>query len=320
MRQLGLAVALALLLPATAGALLLPLPPTEPVPVGALPIGVAVDPLTQRVFVAVTGEDVVAVLDALTLQTLVRVPVDDKPLSVALDLPRARVIVGHDAAPLTILDMATLSPLARVAMGRGGQIAVSPPTGDIAVANGLEGTVTIVDGVTLQPRAVIPVGGSARGVAYDGTGRTFVARGWCAEGVPVIQGDAVVAVFPARGCIAAVAYDLVLQRLVAVGWYRPVSILDGLTGALLHEVRAGYWMYAATVDPVLGRALVTGSPAPDLWAGTPGRVYAIDLVGGFVLEDPDTGGSMPSAIAYHPGLRRAYTTDTVTDFLYALST
>lgn len=309
-----LVVALVSLLPVAAA--LVPLPPHE-VPLGGLPLGVGVDPVTQRVFVAVWSQDTVAVLDAVTLAVVAQLPVDDRPIGVAVDVVRGRVVVAHEAAPLTLLDARTLLPLARVEAGPGARPAVSPLTGDIAVPNQAAGTVTIVDGTTLQRRAVVPVGGAPRQVAFDATGRAFVARFDCGAGVPVIVNDAVSAVFPARGCVAAVGYDDANKRLVAVAYYRPVSILDGITGALVAEAMPGYWMFEVAMDPLGGRALITGSSHPNMF-GLRGYVFAVDTLGGSLVDGWETGGYFAGGIGYHAALRRAFVSDVYTQALHAL--
>ncbi len=75
---------------------------------GASPAGIAVNPAGTRVYVAVSAENTVDVIDATTNTRLGRVTVGGTPYGVALDASGSRVFVGgSNAGTMSMIDTAT---------------------------------------------------------------------------------------------------------------------------------------------------------------------------------------------------------------------
>jgi YVTN family beta-propeller protein len=85
------------------------LKPIRTVAVGDEPRGVAIDSSRQRAYVALGGEDAVAVLDLLTLKPAVRVGVGTEPWHLALSPDGSRLAVGNTRSQsVTVIDTGAL--------------------------------------------------------------------------------------------------------------------------------------------------------------------------------------------------------------------
>lgn len=122
---------------------------TEVLPTGRGPSGIAMDPVQNRAYVAVEGEDLVEVIDILSSAVLarVRLSVGDGPRDVALT-PDRRVLITANAGSRTIsfLDASTWIELGRVPAGEEPGWALVGRRGlRVYVSNVRSSSLTVVD-------------------------------------------------------------------------------------------------------------------------------------------------------------------------------
>ncbi len=178
-----LAAGLLLLLPAPARAQKV----TATVPVGAGPYGLAANPVTNKVYVAVCGAGTVSVIDGATNSTIA-IPAGLCPTAVAVNPATNKIYVAnigrkqefgyYAGGSVTIIDGAANSTTTLDDPHAPRAIAVNPTTNKIYVANSQGNNVTVIDGDTNSTTTV--TGANALGpvaVAVNPvTNRIYVAN------------------------------------------------------------------------------------------------------------------------------------------------
>ena len=229
MRPLILALALAILAAGAAvaddGVRLVP-PWTAPTAsVGGNPVGIGVDPGNHTLYVANNADGTVSVIDAMTCnarhtsgcrRAAPVVPVGAGPIGLAIDRARHTVYVANGSdGTVSVIDGTTCNAtvtagcdhsIGSVTVGHGPNIlAVDEATDSVYVANGDDGTVSVIDasacngtdttGCDRTP-ATVTVGSGPDGVAIDSaTGTVYVANG----------GDGTVSVVDGATCNGSVS-------------------------------------------------------------------------------------------------------------------
>ncbi|MEW2139097.1 YncE family protein [Streptomyces sp. NPDC005409] len=148
-------------------------PPFSEVP-GAL--GVAVDPVSHRVFVTQPELNTVSVIDPATGGVLAAIPVRPQPTGIAIDGPRHRVYVADSGVPtVSVIDTAA-GGVTEVDVGeRPVGIAVDS-RGDAYVTH-VDGTVRVIDAGSGSVNATLPVGAQPEGLAFEPhSNRLYVAN------------------------------------------------------------------------------------------------------------------------------------------------
>lgn len=123
---------------------------TRIVNVGEIPCAIAVDFSSGRVFVANYANNNVSVLDAVGNTVLATVNVNPHPQAIAVDSSNHKVYVAStQAGTTTVLDGTNNSVLGKVKTGRAPFAIAVNPKSHKAVAIGLDGELTVIDGTTL---------------------------------------------------------------------------------------------------------------------------------------------------------------------------
>ncbi|MFJ8085318.1 YncE family protein [Streptomyces sp. NPDC096205] len=130
------------------------------------PLGVAVDPVSHRVFVTRPDHNKVSVIDATTPGVIGSIPVGQHPTGIAIDPQRRRVYVANSGfKTVSVIDMAT---------GGGVEIDVgASPTGVEVDSHGAvyvthpDGLVRVIDPNSASVTARISVGSQPQGLAFE---------------------------------------------------------------------------------------------------------------------------------------------------------
>lgn len=140
------------------------------------PLGVAVDPVSHRVFVTRPDHNKVSVIDATTQGVIGSIPVGQHPTGIAIDTQRRRVYVANSGfKTVSVIDMAT---------GGVAEIDVSAsPTGVAVDSRGAvyvthsDSLVRVIDPGSAGVTARIPVGSQPQGLAFEPhSNRVYVAN------------------------------------------------------------------------------------------------------------------------------------------------
>src|SRR5579859_6714628 len=135
-------------------------------PAGANPGDVAVNPVTNKIYVVNTGSNTVTVIDGATnITTTIPVATSD---AVAVNPVTNRIYVANTAGTVTIIDGATNAAITTVAAGNGlTSVAVNPVTNKVYAVGHQSNSVTEIDGVTNAVTATITTGSGPESLAIN---------------------------------------------------------------------------------------------------------------------------------------------------------
>lgn len=123
---------------------------TRTVKVGEIPCAIAVDDSSGRVFVANYGSNDVTVLDGVSDAVLGTVQVNPNPQAIAIDSSNHKVYVASThSGTTTVLEGTNNSVLDTIKTGKAPFATAVNPKSHTAVAVGLDGDLTVIDGTTL---------------------------------------------------------------------------------------------------------------------------------------------------------------------------
>jgi YVTN family beta-propeller protein len=239
----------------------------SPIPVGGNPTGVAVNPSTNRVYVANFSSQSVTVIDATTDTVIVpSIEVGLRPHGVAVNPATNRIYVANqDSANVSVIDGVTNSTAgAPIQVGSSpALLAVNPVTNRIYVANQGSNTVSVIDGATSTVVAPpISVGDAPTGVGVNpATNRIYVANNG-GNTVTVIDGatNTVIGSPITVGLNPyGVAVNLATNRIyVANSANDTVSVIDGSTNAVIGSpITVGKGPTGIAVNPAINRVYVS---------------------------------------------------------------
>ncbi|MGW7450391.1 YncE family protein [Streptomyces sp. NPDC054787] len=139
-------------------------------------LGVAVDPVSHRVFVTQPEFNSVSVIDPATGGVLAAIPVGQRPTGIAIDGPRHRVYVADSGVhTVSVIDTATGGVTEVDVAARPVGIAVDS-RGDAYVTH-VDGTVRVIDAASGSVGATLPVGAQPAGLAFEPqSNRLYVAN------------------------------------------------------------------------------------------------------------------------------------------------
>jgi YVTN family beta-propeller protein len=278
----------------------------------AEPVAVAVNPDTNRIYVANLMSGSVSVIDGASNTVSASVAVGIYPLSVAVDPYTNRIYVANaNSGSVSIIDGDTNTVLGDIAVGDYPQgIAVNPATNRIYVTNGTPyGTVSVVDRASNTVVASVAVGSYPVAVAVNpDTNRIYVTNGNSGS-VSVIDGasNTVVATVPVGGNPQGVAVNPDTNRIYVVNstYYGTVSVIDGASNAVVATVAVGFCPNGVAVNPDTNRIYVTNAGPNGDFGGT---VSVIDGASNTVRATVAAGGSSVAA-AVNPSTNRIYVTN-----------
>jgi YVTN family beta-propeller protein len=216
--------------------------------VGSDPDGVAVDAMTDMIYVANSGSDTVSVIDGATGTVTATIPVGSEPAGVGVDPVTDMIYVAnHNAPTVSVIDGATNTVTATLTVGttRGPDaVAVDPVTDTIYVTT--YGWIAKIDGATNQvtPDWVYVTGtGVSDSMALDpGNGDLYLVNFWTNDDVLVIDTATGTQTGYIQGGAGAdaVAVDPVSNQLYVAncepGYANGVWIFDLTTGNIQAEV------------------------------------------------------------------------------------
>lgn len=208
------------------------------VPVGRIPVALAVAARSGRVVVANSSDQSVSLLDARTGAALATIPLGHVPLALALDEARGRIFTlnGCDISPLSpeqtcpdgaasvsVLALSSGRLLGTVPLGSlATLITVDEPAGRVFVAHASAGAVSVLDAASGRVLRTLDGGADAPSLALDSRTRHAFISG----------------------------SDPLTRR-------GRVTMLDSQTGARLHAVDVGQFVGPVLCDPRAGRVLVS---------------------------------------------------------------
>jgi YVTN family beta-propeller protein len=293
------------------------------------PRAVAVNPKTNRIYVASIDLNTIRVINGAT-NTVIGSPitVGDRPKGIAINQTTNRIYVANAASnTISVINGATNTVIGTpIPVGSGTEgIAVNPTTNRIYVAHAGDNTVSVIDGATNTVIGTpIPVGANPIGVAVHPTLNRIYVASWQDNTVSVIDGATNTLIgdpIPVAGHPGVLCADPEADRVYAASWSSNTFSVIDCVAAGNHGAGAVESTVAVSTD-VNGLALAR---TYNVYAASNGSssLNRVNAVPG----NPTVGDTYPLAdgqgidnVAINPETRRAYVTSMnarlVTVFMY----
>ena len=275
--------------------------------VGTQPVAVAVNPVTNKIYVANGSSRNVTVIDGINGSTTT-VGAGSGPNAVAVNPATNKIYVANVSSNnVTIIDGADNST-ATVAVGSfPNSVAVNAVTNKIYVLNGSSDNVTVING-TDNSTTTIATGANPTALAVNpATNKIYV----CNDGgtVTVIDGaNGNTATVTVGGLPRSVAVNPVTNKAyVANQGNNTVTVIDG-TNNSTSVVAVGAYPNAVGVNPVTNKIYVS-----NLSINETGTVTIID--GANNSTTTVTAGSQPSDVTINPVTNKIYITNNNSNFV-----
>lgn len=311
-RNLVLAAAALLLVTATAWPAVAS---ATTIPAGNDPVAIAVNSVTNKIYVANFSSNDVTVIDGAT-NSATTVGVGQAPIAIAVNSVTNKIYVANSgSAGVTVIDGATNST-ATVAVGASpNDVAVNSVTNKIYVANSYSATVTVIDGMTNSATTVAVHGHPSSLAVNPQTNEVYVTcPNWGAGSsdpwgsyVDVLDGstNAVTSVSVGYDC-SGIAVNAITNRVYVPcivarsGYgYATMYVIDGATKAVTAAFAAGIapnWPYPVAINSVTNKIYMPDGRG-DV-SVIDGATNAVNLVAGCV--------SGPSPVAVNTATNRTY--------------
>jgi YVTN family beta-propeller protein len=278
---------------------------TAMIPVGSYPVGIEVNPATNRVYVPNAGANTLSVIDGNTNSALATLPTGELPCAIAANPYTNRIYVANlNSNDVTVIDGATNTIVTTVPVGTlPCAVRILPSLNRVYVGNYFGDTISVIDGGTNQVVETIPLGGSPYGMASNPlNNRVYVATGG-GNTLKVINGfsNTIIATVPVGRLPDAVAVNPQNGRIYVANYYSDtLTVLDGTTHAVLATVPVGKQPSGVAVNPVTGRVFI-GNYASN----------TVTVVNGLTNAVADTfaAGITPDGITLNPVTGKVYSAD-----------
>ena len=270
------------------------------IPAGNFPSTIALNPVTNRIYVTNEGTANITVIDGAT-NTTTTVAVGGNPQGIAVNPSTNKIYVTSNwSHTVTVIDGVTNSTTT-VAVGFDPRaIAVNTATNKVYVANYGSNTVTVIDGYT-NTTTTVSVGSGPRAIAVNpDTNKIYVAN----SGVTAYGSDTVTVIDGATNITStvtvgynpvALAINLVTNKIYVANHYGAVTVIDGITNTTT-TVAAGTGPIALAINPVTNTIYVAN------YEGS--NVTVID--GATNSTTTVASGSWPRAVAVNQATNSIY--------------
>ncbi|MBI1927874.1 T9SS type A sorting domain-containing protein [Candidatus Poribacteria bacterium] len=277
------------------------------IPVGNSPIGVGVNPNTNRIYVANSSDRTVSVIDGDTNTVMATVPVQMDPRGVGVNPTTNRIyIANRNSNSVSVIDGGTHTVVTTVGVGEGPNgIGVNQTTNRIYVANQDNNRVSVIDGETSGVVAtVLGVGGIPSFIGVNpSTNRIYVST-VSGNTVSVIDGgtNEVIKTLTMVTATYQVGVDPCTNRVyVAHLNNNTVSVINGATNSVVATVSVGQGPFGVGVNAITNRIYVTRN------LGNPDAVSVIDGGTNTVVDTVTlAAGDDPDSVGVNPNTHRVY--------------
>ncbi len=262
---------------------------------------VAVNPVTNKIYIANRTSSVVNVVDGATGAATI-VTAGSGPAAIAINTATNKIyIANYNDSTVTVIDGATNSTATVTVGSSPNAIAVNPVTNLIYVANYYSNDVTVIDGAT-NATSTVAVGSYPLAVAVNPVTIKIYVANYNSDNVTVIDGASNATSTVAAGTNPlAVAVNPVTNRIyVANISSNNVTVIDGASDTIAATVTAGSGPAAVAVNPVTNKVYVTNGSGSD-----------VTMIDGAYNDDAHTafisaGTGYPLAVAINSMTNRIY--------------
>jgi YVTN family beta-propeller protein len=222
------------------------------VPVGYRPHGVAVNPLTNRIYVSNAGDtglgnsNTVSVINGADNTVVATITVGSEPFGVAVHTGLNRVYVSNRFdGTVSVIDGATNGVVATIPLPGAVQpeeIAVNKASGKIYVANWSSSNVSVINTATNAFLYNIAVGSGANGATVNAAANRIYVSNFYSNSISIIDGstDTVVDSIAGVNSPNGLKYDALTNRLYVTNFGPDtLTVFDATTKAVLSSTTLG---------------------------------------------------------------------------------
>jgi len=266
------------------------------IPVGTVPMYVAVNQTTNLIYVSNLNSNNVSVIDGVTNTVVATVPVGNSPEILDVNPITNMVYVANsEGNSVSVIDGSTNTVIATIAnMSDPFGVTVNSITNQIFVSNLNGNNVAVIDGATNTIIATVPVGNTPAGVRVNSATNLIYIANVGSGTISVIDGtdDAVTNTFtlPQGAAPGIIALDPITSHLfITDGFNEVLYVLDASAGTLLKTITGGKVpfksiSYVAMFQP--GKSILVSDSSLDSLTEFNENTYAA-AVGRKAVSGPD---------------------------------
>jgi len=251
---------------------------TSTIAVGAAPFGIAVDQLTDAIYVANEEDNSVSVINGLTDSVTSTIGVGKQPEQVAIDQSNDTIyVVNTGDNSVSVINGLTDSVTTTISVGWVPQgIAVNSITHFVYVVNSGDNSLSVINGMTNSVTSTIQVGGYPFGVGVNPSTNTVYVTNVDDDSVSVINGmtNSVTFTIPVGVFPYGIAVNPSTNTIYVVNTGHTdnfgtipssLSVIDGSTGTVTHTVLEGLCAYGVAVNSSTNAVYVADAFDNSVW-------------------------------------------------------
>jgi len=232
------------------------------VAVDSYPIGVAVNPVTKKVYVTNEFSNTLSVINGVTDSKADTISVGSFPYGVAVNPFNDRVYVTNRGSnTVSVIDGPTSTKLSNIIVGNSPVgIAVNPSSNWIYVANINSGTVSVMDGITNKVTDTITVGKAPYGVAVNPVTNKVYVTNIQSNSISVIDGktNKVTGTITVGNSPVGVSTNTLTNMIYVTNHAsNSISVIDGKTNKVTGTITVGTSPVGVSANPVTNKVYVT---------------------------------------------------------------
>ena len=260
--------------------------------VGTYPVGVAVNPVTNKIYITDEFSNSVSVIGGTSNSVEGTIAVGDFPYGVAINPFDSRVYVTNRGSDtVSVIDGSTNTKLHNITVQNSPVgIAVNPSANWIYVTNINSNTVSVIDGITDKVTANITVGKIPYGIAVNPVTKRVYVTNIGSDTVSVIDGltNKVISNITVGKNPVGIAVNSATNTIFVTNYAsNNVSVVDGIDDKVTANITVGKKPVGVAVNPSTNKAYVT-----NIGSNT---VSVIDTINkklrGTITVNPSLGGS-----------------------------
>ncbi|AWP29292.1 hypothetical protein B9D94_22935 [Paenibacillus sp. Cedars] len=264
---------------------------------GRLPYSVAVNPVTNKIYVVNKLSHNMTIIDGATNKSKT-IEVGKNPEKVSVNPVTNKIYVTLGEQKVAVIDGESDTVTTKVAVGSSPtSVEVNTVTNKIYVVNVNSNTVTIIDGVSNETTEV-KVGNKPVAVAVNSvTNKAYVAN-QVDDTVTVIEGSTykktlVTDVRPSRVAVNPVTNKIYVNNIYS----STVSVIDGASDTIMSSEKVGSAPWGVAVNPVTNKIYVANTSSNNVTIIDGATDKAMTTVG---------AGYRPEAVAVNPVTNKIY--------------
>jgi YVTN family beta-propeller protein len=260
--------------------------------VGTYPVGVAVNPVTKKIYITDEFSNSVSVISGTSNSVEGTIAVGDFPYGVAINPFDSRVYVTNRGSDtVSVIDGSTNTKLHNITVQNSPVgIAVNPSANWIYVTNINSNTVSVIDGINDKVTANITVGKIPYGIGVNPITKKVYVTNIGTNTVSVIDGlkNKVTGNITVGKNPVGIAVNPATNKILVTNYAsNTVSVVDGINDKVTANITVGKKPVGVAVNPSTNKAYVTNIES--------NTVSVIDTIAnkviGTITVNPSLGGS-----------------------------